>query len=243
MIGEHRKGWLLENGRWIETAAGDGTTVGYHLSALYSPLGWYSWAQAAKDLLAAKKAGPEALKTWTNTVLGETWEETGETVNEHVLLARREKYSAEVPAGVLVLTAGVDVHDDRLEVAVYGYGLGEESWAVDYRVLWGDPGRKEVWQQLDDILMNGSYKYERGGRMKVVAACIDSGGHFTQAVYEYVKPRQAHRIFAVKGMAGVGRPILSSPNGDHWAPVGRLMRSPRLTGAVQLSCSSRKQIT
>ena len=65
---------------------------------------------------------------------------------------------------------------------------------------------------FDDILMNGSYKWERGGRQKVVAACIDSGGHHTQAVYEYVRPRQAHRIFAIKGMAGFGRPILSSPS-------------------------------
>ena len=212
LISEHRKTWLLDKGQWIASAAGDGRTAGYHLSALYSPLGWYSWAQAATDFLKAKKGGAEVLKTWTNTVLGETWEESGETVDENILLARRETYPAEVPAGALVLVAGVDVQDDRLEVAVYGYGQGEEAWAIDYRVLWSDPGRKDVWKQLDDILMGGSYSWERGGKLRIAASCIDSGGHHTQAIYEYVKLRQTHRIFAIKGMAGSGRPIISSPS-------------------------------
>ena len=112
----------------------------------------------------------------------------------------------------MVLTAGVDVQDDRLEVAVYGYGPGEESWAIDYRVLWGDPGQKEIWQQLDDILMTGTYQSEHDYRMRISATCIDSGGHHTQAVYDYVKPRQSHRIFAIKGMAGFGRPIIAAPS-------------------------------
>jgi phage terminase large subunit GpA-like protein len=211
-IPEYKKTWLLENGRWVASDEGDGKTVGFHLSALYSPLGWYSWEQAVRDFLQAKKAGAEALKTWSNTVLGETWEDAGESVDEHALLAKREKYPAEVPAGALVLCAGVDVQDDRLEVAVYGYGPGEESWAIDYRVLWGDPGQQALWKQLDDILMTGTYKSEHGHRMGISATCIDSGGHHTQAVYDYVKPRQSHRIFAIKGMAGFGRPIMSSPS-------------------------------
>lgn len=223
LIPEHRKTWLLKNGQWVPSAAGDGRTAGYHLSALYSPLGWYSWAQAATDFLKAKNGGAEVLKTWTNTVLGETWDESGETVDDNMLLARREVYPAEVPADALVLVAGVDVQDDRLEMAVYGYGKGEEAWAIDYRILWGDPGRKDIWNRLDDILMRGSYRWERGGQLRVAASCIDSGGHFTQAVYEYVKPRQAHRIYAIKGMSGAGRPIIASPSrkrtGRHPRPV------------------------
>lgn len=86
------------------------------------------------------------------------------------------------------------------------------KWAVDYRVLWGDPGQSKIWKQLDDILMTGTYKSERDHRMSICATCIDSGGHHTQAVYDYVKPRQSHRIFAIKGMAGFGRPIIAAPS-------------------------------
>lgn len=210
LVPEHRKGWMLERGKWVATAGGDGRTLGYHLSSLYSPLGWYPWGQAADDFLAAKEHGREALKTWTNTVLAETWEEEGDTVEERALLARREEYAAEAPAGVLVLTAGVDVQDDRLEVEVVGWGKGEESWAIDYRVLWGDPGRAEVWQQLDDVLAS-RYQYERGGQLDIVATCVDSGGHYTQQVYAYCRERKYGRVYAIKGMAGAGRPIVTAP--------------------------------
>lgn len=210
-IPDHRKGWMLERGRWIPTAEGDGRTLGYHLSSLYSPLGWYPWGQAAEDFLTAKEHGPEALKTWTNTVLAETWEEEGDSVREGALLNRRERYAAPVPAGALVLTAGVDVQDDRLEIEIVGWGRGEESWAVDYAVLWGDPGGEDVWQRLDQTLAQ-RYSWERGGRLRVAATAVDSGGHYTQQVYEYCRKREPNRVYAIKGMAGVGRAIVSAPS-------------------------------
>lgn len=209
-IPEARKGRMLDLGRWEATANGDPGVIGFHLSALYSPPGWYSWAQAAADFIKAKREGVEALKTWVNTVLGESWEELGETVDESVLFTRRESYPAEVPAGALVLTAGVDVQDDRIELEVVGWGPGEESWAIDYRVLWGSPGEQPVWTALSDFFEQ-TYANESGERIRISAACIDSGGHHTQNVYHFCRQRQGRRIFAIKGMAGVGRPIVSSP--------------------------------
>ncbi len=210
-IPEHKKSGMLANGRWVATGEGDGRTIGYHLSGLYSPLGWYPWNQAVEDFLAAKQQGREALKTWTNTVLAETWEEEGESVPDHVLLSRKEDYAAEVPDGVLVLTAGVDVQDDRLEVEVVGWGKGEESWSIDYRILWGDPGREHVWQQLDDVLFATKYEWERGGQQHIIATCVDTGGHFTQQVYAYCGERQHSQVYAIKGMAGAARPVVTAP--------------------------------
>ena len=207
-IPERHKETMLASGEWVPTK--DSAIRGYHLSALYSPLGWYSWAKAAEDFLEAKRMGPEGLKTWTNTVLGETWEEQGEAVQEGSLIGRREQYPAEVPAAALVLTAGIDVQDDRLEMEVVGWGKGEESWGIEYRTVWGDPGRPAVWQQLDEALAK-IYQHENGHRLRVVTACIDSG-HATQQVYEHVLNRAAGGLFAVKGMAGTGRPILSAPS-------------------------------
>jgi phage terminase large subunit GpA-like protein len=198
---------MLASGRWVPTK--ESPIRGYHLSSLYSPLGWYSWAQAAAEFLEAKRMGPESLKTWTNTVLGETWEEQGEAVQDDLLIARREQYMAEVPAAALVLTAGVDVQDDRLEMEVVGWGKGEESWGIEYRTIWGDPGQAAVWQQLDEALAK-VYAHENGHHLHVVSACIDSG-HATQQVYEFVR-RRGGRLHAVKGMAGAGRPIVSAPS-------------------------------
>jgi phage terminase large subunit GpA-like protein len=210
LIPEHNKTAMLEHGRWIAQADGDGVTAGYHLSALYSPLGWYSWAEMARDFLAAKHEGPAKLKTWVNTCLGETWEESGETVDETSLLSRREIYPAEIPTPVLLLTAGVDVQDDRLEAEIVGWRTGEESWGISYRVLWGDPDSPAVWQQLDDLLAT-PWQREDGLQLRIVTCCIDSAGHRTEAVYRYVKPRQARGVYATVGRAGIGRPIISAP--------------------------------
>lgn len=208
-IHESAKPKMLARGKWVPTAVGEARVRGYHLSALYSPLGWYSWTDAITDFLDAKKHGPERLKTWTNTVLGETWEEEGEQVSNDVLFLRREKYPHPVPAPVLVITAGVDVQTDRLEVEVIGWGKDEECWGLLYRTIWGDPGEKDVWKTLDDVLRL-RFQHPSKNILGVACACIDSG-YATQQVYEYVRARQPQPIYAVKGVAGEGRPVVSAP--------------------------------
>ena len=199
-ITDAHKPAMLRKGRW--EADGDfGGVAGFHLNALYSP--WVEMSRLAEGFLRAKKGGPELLKVWINTALAETWEDQGTTVDDSALLARREKYRAEVPAGGLLLTAGVDIQDDRLEVGIYAWGSGEEGWLVDRRVIYGDPGRADVWQELDDVLAN-NYGSEAGGNLRIAAAAIDSG-HMTKEVYAYVGPRQARHVWAVKGIGGQGR--------------------------------------
>jgi phage terminase large subunit GpA-like protein len=208
-IDESHKGTMLAKGRWTPTATGDGRTRGYHLSALYSPPGWYSWGSAARDFVAANARGREALQTWVNTVLGETWEEEGLQVDEEVLASRVERYPERVPAGAVVLTCGVDVQDNRLELEVVGWGPGEESWGIEYRVLWGDPRQEQVWTQLSDFLET-SFPHEYGISMPIAAVCVDSG-HCTQQVYRFCKGRQTRRVFAVKGSGESGKPVVESP--------------------------------
>jgi phage terminase large subunit GpA-like protein len=209
---ETSKERMLSEGRWVATAEGDGRTIGYHLSALYSPLGWYSWGNAARDFVSAKERGREAMKTWVNTVLGETWEEEGQAVDEDILSGRSEQYppGCQVPAGALVLTCGVDVQDDRVELEVVGWGPGEESWGIRYRSIWGDPGGSELWAELAEAL-GETFDREGGGRLGIACACIDSGGHYTQQVYRFCRGRQSQRVFAIKGMAGSGRPLVEAP--------------------------------
>ena len=108
----------------------DPITVGYHLSALYSPIGWLSWERIVRALEAAK-GSDEAIKAFRNTILGETWVETGEAPDWQRLYDRRERWkSGTVPGGGLFLTAGADVQKDRIEVDVWAWGRGLESWRI-----------------------------------------------------------------------------------------------------------------
>jgi len=208
LIEERYKTWMLENGRWIAEAPGPGKAAGFHLSALYSPIGWKSWVECVEQFLEArKKRDKQLLKTWTNTVLGESWEEEGLTVDDASLLSRRERYPAQVPMGGLVLTVGVDVQGDRLEAKIKAWGKDGESWLIEYAVLRGNPETDlKVWQDLG-LLLDRTFEHEAGVRLRILAACIDSG-HATGQVYRFARAREAARVFAVKGQGGKGVPVL-----------------------------------
>lgn len=201
VISESHKHWMVKNGEWRATAHYTGV-VGFHIWEAYSP--WSSWGEIVCEFLKSK-ASPDTLKTFVNTTLGETWQEAGETVDDDALYNRREEYPAQVPMGALLLTAAVDVQANRLELEVKGWGIGEESWGIEYRVLYGDPKEDSVWKALDDAL-GQEFEHESGLKMRIWATFVDSG-YAADRVYAYCKPRQMRRIFAVKGDDGP-RPIL-----------------------------------
>lgn len=201
---EWRKPALLARGQWLSTAHGDGRTAGFWLSSLYSP--WLTWAEIAQEQTMAKD-DPVRLKVWVNTKLAETWEDLqGEELDIANIMNRREDYGPDIPAPVGVLTAGVDVQDDRLELELVGWGKDEESWSLDYRIIWGDPSDTIVWEDLDNILTNTFNHEALPSGLKIEAACIDTGGHHTLAAYAFCKSRERRRVWAIKGMAGA-RPI------------------------------------
>ena len=203
----------ITRGEWVATKPFNGM-AGFHLSALYSP--WVVLADAVEEFLASKK-DPMRLKTFVNTFLGETWEDQGEGVDDVEIAKRREDYE-DMPDQVVMLTAGVDVQDDRLEVEVVGWGAGEESWSIDYRVLHGDPSSPQLWQQLDEVLLR-TFEHPIGKPMIIRATCVDSGGHHTRAVYNYAKTRAGHRVFAIKGVGGEGKPIVGRPSKNNIGKV------------------------
>jgi len=207
-ISSAQKNAMVRRGEWVATAPFRGK-AGFHISELYSP--WRSLGQIAEDFIIAKDS-PERLQVWVNTSLGETWEEAGETVHDHELMARAENYAAPIPARALYLSAGVDTQPDRLEVEVVGWGAGEESWSVDYHVIYGDPDVEEgqpnsPWTELTDYLRR-DWQHESGATLTVGHAFIDSGGHNTTAVYNYARRHKGDRFYACKGKGGEGLPIV-----------------------------------
>jgi phage terminase large subunit GpA-like protein len=181
----------------------------YHLNELYSC--FRKLADVVQSFLDKKRAGD--LQTFVNVALAETWEEEGDQVDAAPLMARAYPFPAEVPQGAAVLTAGVDMQQDRLEIEVVGWGLGEESWSVDYRVLWGDPMQADVWADLDSMLSE-TFQHQSGAALPIAAVCLDTGGDggLTQSAYDYARGKLGRRIFAIKGVGGWGRPIVSAPS-------------------------------
>ncbi|MCM1295484.1 MAG: phage terminase large subunit family protein [Muribaculaceae bacterium] len=185
---------------------------GFHLNTLASP--FCGWKEVVEKFLLAKKmldqGNPENMKTWVNTELGETWEEQGERLEDTELEDNKEFYDAEVPEDVLVLTAGVDVQDDRFEVEVVGWGVGKESWGIRYQKIYGDMLKEQVWADLDAFLLTPFHKKD-GTALQIIATCIDSGGHHADQVYRFTKERWERRVFAIKGKGGQEVPYIRNP--------------------------------
>jgi len=194
----------IRTGEWRATAPFVGR-AGFRLSGLCSP--WTPLSSAVSDFLQAKKL-PETLRVWVNTYLGESWEDDGERLDDFQISSHREDYTSDsIPEEVVFLTAGIDVQDSYLACEVVGWGRDEESWSIEYRDFFGDPASAQVWADLDNYLST-TFTTSDGRELDIKASAIDTGGHHTQAVYKFCKPRIGRRIFAIKGVGGEGKPIV-----------------------------------
>lgn len=215
-IHESEKTEMLAAGRWKATAVGQSGVKGFHLSGLYSPLGWYSWEQAAGDFLKAnyklkQEKSAESLKVFINTVLGEPYEDASSgRVQWSDLYVRRGGYRPNpLPKEVMMLTAGIDVQDDRLAVLIVGFGKYEKSYRIHYEHIFGDPALPAVWRRLDELLYS-PYRHESGADLHIVSAAVDTGGHRTHDVYNYARTRDPV-VMAIKGSNQPGRPVIGKP--------------------------------
>lgn len=183
---------------------------GYRVPSYYSPYArWNEMFQLYLDCFKDMKVKKDtsAMAGWVNTKDAKVWEEKIETVDTSKFAKRLEEYKAEVPEGAYIITAGVDTQPDRLEVEVVAWGKYNESWSLGYYVLQGDPNLPKVWQKLDR-LRDKSWKHESGLDMKIMATCVDSGGHNTDAVYDYCRPRYDENVFCIKGAKQIETPIV-----------------------------------
>jgi len=201
LIPEHHKTEMLAKGRWIaENPGADGGLVaGFHISSLYSPIGWFSWGEIA-ELFLKSKDDPTKLKSFVNTVLGDVWKEPGEAPDWKRLYDRRETYEMrKVPAAGIILTAGADVQKDRIELGIDAWGPGLESWAVDYIVIAGDTSTEAPWKELDKVLRRTIKHSASGVEIPIRLLAIDSG-YNTQVVYNWARKHSPSQVMVVKGM-------------------------------------------
>ena len=200
--------WIQKNPKAIKNGIRS-----FRLNAFMSP--WSDWKDICWKFLKAHKDA-EKLKTFYNTILGESWEVRTNSGLDEELYNRREHYDAEVPTGVLVLTMGMDTQDNRLEYEVVGWDRNGQSWGISRGVIPGRADAPGVWEEVD-ALLERRWKLANGMALRILATFIDSGGHFTTAIYRECAKRSSKRIWAIKGEAGEGkdecRPMKSSKSG------------------------------
>jgi phage terminase large subunit GpA-like protein len=221
-IREHHKPAMLAGGLWVpeNPGAAGGRVRGFHLSSLYSPLGWLSWATLVTEweraMQAARTGDPSLLRVFVNTRLAETFEEQGDRADQHALRRRATDIPLrQVHWGLFVCTSGVDVQGDRLEAYVWAWGRGMERQLVDRAVFYGDPALPESepgspWAALTEYRRT-PILHASGRPVPLLATMIDTGGHHTQAVYAYARAHQHAGVHAVKGMSQAGKSVIGKP--------------------------------
>lgn len=198
--------------------------VSFHLWAAYSFSPNASWGQLCVEFVEAKHQGAEHLKTFINTVLGEAWRDRGEAPEWERLYQRRETYAlGTCPAGVLFLTAGVDVQKDRLVYEVVGWGRDKYSWSIDATVIPGDTSdlKKGPWTELEALLAR-SYPHASGAELPVTMLAIDSGFN-TQTVYSWARQHPMNRVIAIKGH-DAATVLIGSPSAVELTVGGRKLK-------------------
>lgn len=225
-IAEQHKTWMLEHGEWRALAPENGAkTAGFHLSSLYSPVGWRNWREiaAAWESAVNKESGSaSAIKTFKNTELGETWIEEGEAPDWQRLLERREDYAVgAIPLGGLLLVGGADVQKDRIEASIWAFGRGKESWMIEHRVLMGDTARDAVWKRLGELIAE-TWSHESGAQLPLARFAIDTG-FATQEAYTFVWLARDPRVMAVKGVPK-GAALIGTPTAVDLSQGGKRLR-------------------
>lgn len=200
-IEETHKPGMLAAGRWVKHNPSS-LRAGFHISGLLSP--WVRWSEVASKWIAAKD-DDEQRKTFFNTILGLLYVQAGEVLDASKLISRRTAYPAEVPRHVAVLTAGIDVQGDRIEVEIRGWAEKEESYLIKIERLYGNPEEDEVWTRASSLL-DRPWLHETGVELRVRACFVDSG-YQQDAVFRYVKSRPGGRIFASKGVENAKQPL------------------------------------
>lgn len=248
---DHHKNWMLPRGEWRPSATGDPKTAGFHISSLYSPVGWFSWSQIAQKY-HEDHSDRAKLQVFYNTILGVPFTEEVEQPDPQRLYERREPYRiGKVPRGGLLLTAGVDVQANRLEVEIVAWGRRRESWSVDYRVYEGNTTQQAVWDKITH-LFNEKIPTEYGIPLEIARIAVDTGFN-TNIVYDWAHNQATHRLLLIKGdsrsanLVSFPSPVEIGPHGKRrkyglrvW-PVNTGMAKEELYRHLHLPAANKEQ--
>lgn len=212
---------MMRKGAWKPTRPYRGR-CGFQANALLWPHpidlekypGGFLQILAQQEIDVENSDNPErSRRVLVNTVDAETYEVEFEHKPDHTtLFLRREEYDPAkmLPVGVLALFFFVDVHGDRLELFIDGYGQKNQIWGIDYQIIKGTPlapPEQGCWAELDRILAQASYPHPSGQYLRLSGGLIDCG-YKPDHVFAFTRPRAAKRIFASRGATTLSKPLI-----------------------------------
>ncbi|KQV66630.1 terminase gpA endonuclease subunit [Caulobacter sp. Root343] len=188
-------------------------TAGFHLSTLYARLGQRTWAQLVQTWEAVVASGLSSrMQVFQNTILGLPWKISEDAMQASELRQRLDDTMEKgvVPAGGLLLTAGVDYQKNRIEVFVWAWARDRERWLVDKVVVERlDADRKlrpakDIAADLDAMALDKDWRHELGGCLRVEMALHDAGDRPSD-VYDVLEHLAKSRNVGSKGAEGWGK--------------------------------------
>ena len=214
-IEEEHKAEMDECGEWRAHAPQNYPHRSFHIWSGYSQFEQASWLELAKEFVRVRK-DPNKLRVFVNQVLGETYAVKGEAPEWRRLYERREEFRG-VPAGGLILTGGLDVQKNRVELFVWAWGADGQSWLVDHIVLPGNPYEAAVWRAASEAIQ-GVWQHESGVELRLTKVGADTGFATTQV--EAWARKHPGLVIPIKGATSLGAPAFawssvreSNPNG------------------------------
>lgn len=213
-IDESRLRRAILQGHWEATKPEVTRHAGFYVNGMMTR----RLSSLAVDHVKARAKGIRSLQVFMNTGVGELWDpRDGEDLQTKGLLGRREAYGPRVPFGVGLLTAAVDVQDDRLEVVVKGWGASEESWLQVVKIIPGNLATAVPWDDLQRFLLQ-PIQHQNGEWMSIRLTCIDMGGHYSRQVKAFCRRAALKgRVLAVKGSSTrMAKAVERSKKARHW---------------------------
>lgn len=168
---------MLREGEWRtveKRCEGKAESVSYWINSLYSV--FVSFEDAVKEFLSSKD-DPEKLQNFINSWLAEPWEDTKlKTTSDLVMERQTDIEEFIVPEWAKFLTGGIDVQETSLYWTIRAWGDNITSQNICH-------GQAFSFAEVERV-MNLQYCKEKGEKMTVELALIDSGDQ-TDTVYDF----------------------------------------------------------
>lgn len=212
---------IVRAGQWKATAPFSGVR-GYWINGLNTTLpaekGYRNKLhQISKEWLdIPKSANPrESLTVFVQTTLAQTIDPAPEAearMDWEQLYERREDYIKPkqpivLPEPVRVITGGIDLQANRVEIGIEGWARDEQWYGLEYIVEYGDPTNSETWDRVEKHL-HRLYPHPSGAQVGVSLVFADRGKWPDAADKFALRPSLMGRIYTCKGASESGLPII-----------------------------------
>ena len=219
-IEEHHKRQMLSLGEWRDqngvrfnphAPENDATTIGCHMTSLYSPTEFMAWENFARLWLRHHRLQePNRIKEFKNAYMAETVSPAINIVSEkdvEIRITDGPYKAGVVPTGFEYLTCGVDVAKRHIDYAILGSNEFRHIALVEAGTIHVKDDRNTAWWELERRILGERWMKQSGrGTLPVQAIAIDTGGTNPQDDFGYREQVLEFQDMCARRFEEMGRP-------------------------------------